>query len=140
MTLMGEHEHTEGRLGREVREVMTPGVVSVPGDASLRQVYGALAAHGVHAVLVDDRKTGAPLGWISAQGLLHWAMKAGHQQTAHQAICEPIHTVSPSARVGEAVELLLQPGVSHVLVAHAGSATGEGVVSALDIAGLLSGR
>ena len=125
---------------REVRDVMTPGVVSVPGDASLRQVYGALSAHAVHAVLVVDRKTAAPLGWISAHGLLHWAVKKSHHQTAQQAICEPVHSLSPSATVDEAIQLLLQPGVSHVLVAHHGSATGEGVVSALDIAGLLSGR
>ena len=139
MTASGGQART-GRLHREVREVMTPGVVAVPGDASLRQVYGALAAHGVHAVLVLDHKSAAPIGWISATGLLQWAVKGPHHQTAQHAVCEPIHTIAPGAPVDDAVQLLLQPGVSHVLVAHERSATGEGVISALDIAGLLSGR
>jgi CBS domain-containing protein len=133
------HQDPHGAMAREVREVMTPGVVSVPADASLKQLYGALGAHGVHAVLVVERKSGAPLGWASAAGLLRWAVESGGH-TAGQAVCEPIHTISPSANVREAVELLLQPGVSHLLVAHQHSALGEGVLSALDVVRLLSRR
>ena len=128
------------RLSREVREVMTPGVVSVPGDASLKQVYGALAAHGIHAILVVDRKSAAPLGWVTAAGLLRWTLEGSQQHTAQQAVCEPVHTISPSATVRDAVALLVKPGVSHVLVAHYGAGAGEGVVSDLDVVGLLSGR
>jgi hypothetical protein len=31
-----------------------------------------MAAHGVQAVLVVGKTTGAPLGWITATGLLPW--------------------------------------------------------------------
>ena len=127
-------------MNQEVREVMTPGVVSVPGDASLRQVQGALVAHAVHAVLVVDRKSAAPLGWVSASGLLRWAVEPTIHATAQQAICEPLHTISPSANVREAVDLLLQPGVSHLLVAHHGAGSGEGVVSDIDVVRALSHR
>ena len=127
-------------MNQEVREVMTPGVVSVPGDASLRQVQGALVAHAVHAVLVLDRKSGAPLGWVSAAGLLRWAVEPTIHATAQQAICEPLHTISPSAHLREAIDILLEPGVSHVLVAHKGSASGEGVVSDIDVVRALSHR
>jgi CBS domain-containing protein len=128
------------RLHREVREIMTPGVVSIPGDASLKQVYGALAAHDVHAVLVVERKSGKALGWINTGGLLAWAVKGRAHHTAAQAVCEPVHTISPSATVGDAVELLLKPGVSHVLVAHHGASSGEGVLSDTDVVRLMSGR
>jgi CBS domain-containing protein len=134
------HVRRDGRLSHEVREVMTPGVVSIPGDASLTQVYRALAAHRVHAVLVVDRKTGAALGWVTAAGLLRWGIEGSHQHTASQAVCEPVHTISPSATVRDAVTMLMKPGVSHVLVAHYGATSGEGVVSDLDVAGLLAGR
>jgi CBS domain-containing protein len=119
---------------------MRPGVVSIPGDASLKQVYGALAEHGVHAVLVVERKSGTPLGWINAAGLLPWIVKNSAHHTAAQAICEPVHTVSPSATVGDAVQILLKPGVSHVLVAHYGAIGGEGVLSDMDVVRLMSGR
>ena len=144
MTLAGstsEHTSHDGRLNREVREAMTPGVVSVPGDASLKQVYAALAAHGVHAVLVVDRKSAAPLGWVNAAGLLRWmAEGSSDQHTAAQAVCEPVHTISPSATVRDAVTILLKPGVTHVLVAHHGATAGEGVLSSLDVVSLMSGR
>jgi CBS domain-containing protein len=130
----------DARLDREVREIMRPGVISIPADASIRQAYGALAAHDVHAVLVVERKSGAPRGWVTAGGLLHWALRDSHNRTAAQAICEPIHTVSPSAPVREAAELLLEPGVSHVLVAHRGDSVPEGVVSETDVVRLVSRR
>jgi CBS domain-containing protein len=130
----------EGPLTREVREIMTPGVVSIPADASIRQAYGAIAAHKVHAVLVVERKSGGPLGWVTAGGLLHWALEPSHHHTAGQAVCEPVHTLSPSASVREAAELLMRPGVSHVLVAHRGDSAPEGVVSDVDVVRLVSCR
>lgn len=135
----GPHEDPHGAMASEVREVMTPGVISVPADASVKQLYRALAAHAVHAVLVVERKSGAPLGWASAAGLLRSiADESAH--TAGQAVCEPVHTITPSATLREAVDLLLQPGVPHVLVAHQHSAVGEGVLSAFDVVQLLSER
>jgi len=127
-----------GRLDREVREVMTPGVVSIPSDASIAQVYGAIAAHEVHAILVVDRRSSVPLGWVTAGGLLHWALHATQHHTAGQAVCEPVHTVSPSATVREAAEILVRPGVSHVLVTHHGDSAPEGVVSDVDVVRLMS--
>jgi CBS domain-containing protein len=120
-------------LEREVREVMTPGVVTISGDASLHRVHQALAAHGVNAVLVVERKGGRPLGWITAQRLLRIAAADTHLQTAGQAVSEPVQVISPSASVAEAVELLLADGVSHLLVAHGADCMPEGVVSAFDI-------
>ena len=130
----------DARLDCEVREIMRPGVISIPADASIRQAYGAIAAHEVHAVLVVDRKSGAPRGWVTASGLLQWALRGSHNHTAAQAICEPVHTVSPSAPVREAAELLLKPGVSHVLVAHRGDSVPEGVISDTDVVRLVSRR
>jgi CBS domain-containing protein len=140
MTAEPQAGASTGRLDREVRDVMTPGVVSIPSDASIGHVYGAIAAHEVHAVLVVDRKSSVPLGWVTAGGLLHWALRGAHNHTAGQAVCEPVHTVSPSATVREAAEILLRPGVSHVLVTHRGDSAPEGVVSDVDVVRLMSRR
>ena len=133
-------EATTGRLDREVRDVLTPGVVTLPSDASIGHAYGALAAHDVHAVLVVDRKTSVPLGWVTAGGLLHWALHGSHHHNAGQAICEPVHSVPPSATVREAAEMLTRPGVSHVLVSHRGDSAPEGVIADVDVVRLMSRR
>ena len=140
MTAEPQAGASTARLDREVREVMTPGVVSIPSDASINHVYGAIAAHEVHAILVVDRKSSVPLGWVTAGGLLHWALHGTHHHTVGQAICEPVHTVSPSDTVRDAAEILLRPGVSHVLVSHHGDSAPEGVISDVDVVRLMSRR
>jgi CBS-domain-containing membrane protein len=120
-------------LDSEVRDVMTHGVVSIPGDASLRDAHEALVAHEVHALLVTDRHTAAPLGWITARGLLLSAARRTTAHTAKQAITEPVHTISPSASLAKAMGLLLDTNVSHLLVSPRESAMPEGVVSEIDL-------
>ena len=120
-------------LEREVREVMTPGVVTISADASVLRVRDALTAHRINAILVVERQGGRPLGWITARGLLGQALDDAHRRTASQAICEPARTVSPSASVKEAAETLLSTNASHLLVAHNADCMPEGVVAALDV-------
>jgi CBS domain-containing protein len=120
-------------LEHEVRDVMTPGVVSIPADAPIRRVHETMLAHGTHAVLVVDRETGGPVGWVTARGLLRWAACVGTVTTAKQAISEPARTISPRASVREALAMLLDEDVSHLLVAHPRSRMPEGVVAEIDI-------
>jgi CBS domain-containing protein len=120
-------------LETPVRDIMTPGVVSIPEDASLRQAYRAMVAHSVRAVLVVGRTEGRPLGWVTARGLMGWIGKEASLPAARDAITERPTWVEPSATAREAVVALLQAGVSHVLVRKADDAMPEGVVSDLDL-------
>jgi len=126
-------------LDCEVREVMTHGVVSIPGGASLRDAHGALIAHDVHAVLVTDGHTAEPLGWITARGLVLAAARRTMPHTAKEAITEPVHRISPTASLANAMALLLDSNVSHLLVSPREGAMAEGVVSETDLV-RLSGR
>ena len=131
MTAMSEP--TAGVLDRPVRRVMRHGVVSVPEHALLDSVRHAMTDHQVHAVLVEERTTGRPLGWVRAESLLTW-MNLEHEPVhAHRAITEPIVTIAPDAPLREAVAALSRHGVSHLLVCGVGDRTAEGVVTALDI-------
>jgi CBS domain-containing protein len=120
-------------LETPVRHIMTPGVVSIPEDTSLRQVYRAMTAHSVRAVLVVGRTEGRPLGWVTARGLLGWIDKDESLASARDAITERATFIDPSATAREAVVALLQAGVSHVLVRRADDSMPEGVVSDLDL-------
>jgi CBS domain-containing protein len=120
------------RLDGEVREVMTPGVVSLVETASLRQGYRALVAHGVHSVLVLGRTTGKPLGWVTARGLLGRMADDAELCSVGDAITHPPATIEPTATLREAISALAQPGVSQLIVAEPGTLP-EGVLSDLDL-------
>lgn len=118
----------------EVRDVMTPGVVTIVEDASLTQVFRALERHGVHAVLVVGRHQGVPLGWATAHGMLGMIDRDPALVAARDAIVERAVTIRPSAALREAVGLLSQEGVSHLLVSHVPGVLPEGVLADADLA------
>ena len=117
----------------EVGEVMRPGVVTVAEDASVLQARRALQAHGVHAVLVVERSHGRPLGFITARGLLGWVDRDETIAYARNAVSQAPIWVRPSASLRQALDAILEPGVTHLLVRRGPDEMGEGVVSALDL-------
>jgi CBS domain-containing protein len=123
-------------LDTPVRDVMTPGVLSIVEDASLRQVLRALHHHRVHAVLVSCQSNGLPLGWVTARGLLGWIERDHSLSVARDAITEPPLTIEPGATIREAVSVMAREGVGHLLVAHRPDALPEGVLADLDVLGL----
>jgi CBS domain-containing protein len=127
--------HLSGdRLDIAVRDFMTPGVVTISEDASLRATYRALIAHGTHAVLVVGRSGGTPLGWVTARGLLGTLGRDEHALArACDAITERPVTISPSATAHEAINALAQPGATHLLVAPRADLLPEGVVAEIDL-------
>ena len=123
-------------LDAEVRDVMTPGVVTISENASLRRTYRALVAHGVHSVLVIGRSTGKPLGWVTARGLLNWLTREDTMASARDAITHAPATIQPGATVRQALTALEQPGVTQLIVAERPEVTPEGVLSDLDLIAL----
>jgi CBS domain-containing protein len=115
---------------------MTPGVLTIAEDASLRHVYRAMVAHSVHAVLVVGRSEGHPLGWITARGLLDWIGGDQLLVCARDAITERAVSIEPGATARDALVALSQAGTSHLLVSGRSDAMPEGVVSALDVVAL----
>jgi predicted transcriptional regulator len=123
-------------LDTPVRDLMSPGVLSIVEDASLRQVLRALHRHRVHAVLVSGRTNGLPLGWVTSRGLLGWIERDHSLAVARDAITEPAVSVGPGATIREAVAVMAREGVGRLLVAHHRDAMPEGVVSELDVLGV----
>jgi CBS domain-containing protein len=125
-------------LEAQVRELMTPGVVTIAEDTSLDHVYRAMVAHSVHALLVVGRTEGRPIGWVTARGLLGWVGQDRSLASAREAITERPLTIEPSATAREALMTLSQAGTSHLLVCRREDASPEGVVSDLDLIALES--
>lgn len=125
-------------LATPARQVMRPGVVSLPEDASLRQVQRAMVSHGVHAVLVVAGMTGQPLGWITSHGLLAWCEGDTDLRVARDAIDEAVVFIEPSEPASRALSLLRRPATTHLLVARAPGLVAEGVLADLDVIRLVA--
>jgi CBS domain-containing protein len=121
-----------------VRDIMTPGVLTISEDASLLHTFGVMVSHRVHAVLVVGRKGATPLGWVTARGLLGWIGRDTALARARDAVTERPQPIEPSATAREALTALSKANVSHLLVAHAPDLFPEGVVSEMDLMTLVS--
>lgn len=131
------HEHP---LDLPVRRFMSPGVISIAEDSSLSQVYRVMSTHGIHAVLVNGHATGRPIGWVTARGLLAWITEDATLAYARDAITEPATTIEPGATAREALTVLSQSGVTHLVVTHRPDWPPEGVVTELDLVRLCGGH
>jgi CBS domain-containing protein len=136
--------HRVGELGGDhlatpVRDLMTPGVVTIAEDASLTQAFRAIRAHDVHAVLVVGAQHGKPLGWITARGLLAWVGRDSGLVHARDAVSERAVTIEPGAGAREALVALSQADTTHLLVSRGRDRPAEGVVSAVNLIALERG-
>jgi CBS domain-containing protein len=132
-------DFADDHLDTPVRDIMTPGVVSIADDASLTQVFRAMRAHGVHAVLVVGSTHGWPLGWVTARGLLAWVGEDVALVHARDAVTERAGTIEAGTPARDALRMLSQPETSHLLVTRGQDAVPEGVVSAIDMVSLERG-
>ena len=118
-----------------VADAMRAGVIACPPDASLRTVARMMAANHVHSVVVTAGGE-APIAMISERELLAAAGPGAEDSSAESLAVDPV-TVATDDPLSRAVELMLEHRVSHLLVVSAGG-HGLGVISALDVAGVLA--
>jgi CBS domain-containing protein len=129
---------TQDRLTTPVSEIMRPGVITMAENASLLQAKRAMVRHGVHAVLVVGEGDGRALGWVSAGGLLAWLERDLDALPAAQGITESAHRIDADATAHDALEALLNSGVSHLVVTSPGSDMPQGVLGAMDLVDLVT--
>lgn len=122
-----EHAH--------VSDAMRAGVIGCPPDASLRTVARMMVTNHVHSVVVTAGGE-APVGVVSERQLLEAAGPATRERTADSLATDPV-TVFADDPLSHATEIMLEAGVTHVLVVDAAGRP-LGMLSALDVAGILA--
>lgn len=115
------------------RDLMTPGVTAISDAASLEDGMRAIVAHRRHAILVCGAASGQPLGWATDRGMLAQLERDAPLILIGEVITEDPVSVAPDTTAREVVSLLSEGGPSQVLVASAGGAVPEGVISAFDL-------
>ena len=115
-----------------VKDLMHPGIITCKPDASLGQVAVLLDQHQVHALFVADRD-GRILGVISDFDLMagEWlssdteSLAVMRKLTASDLMTHPVDSVEASIPLSEAVNQLLEKGVSRLLVTEHGKPVGS---------------
>ncbi len=128
-----------------VIDAMHPGLISCSLDTPLRTVARMMATYRVHAILVtahgeEKLAGGGPWGIVSDTDLLHVA-EAGDvdEQPARTIAATPVLTVAGSDELAHAAQVMVEHGLSHLIVVEHTSGRPIGVLSTLDIARALAG-
>lgn len=125
-----------------VADAMHPGILSCEPDASLTDVAVVMATHHVHCVAVVGVSHEQPecfvWGIISDLDLVRAGIADGGDVTARGLASQPIVVVDPTMPLREAAREMLAHGVSHVVVADPVAKRPMGVLSTLDVAGMLA--
>ena len=126
-----------------VADAMHPGILSCQADASLTDVARMMATHHVHCVAVigvSHSQPGQTLVWgiISDVDLLRAGIRTNADESAGAMALQPVISVEPSTPLREAGELMLTHGASHVVVMDPNTERPVGILSTLDLAGILA--
>ena len=120
-----------------VEDAMRAGVITCAPDTTLETVARIMAGEHVHAVVVTGLEGDRPWGVISDRDLLASARDARDRPASWCADTEVV-TVLPGERLERAVELMQEHGVTHLLVGDPRAGPPIGVLSSLDVAGIVA--
>lgn len=126
-----------------VADAMHRGVMACDPDATLTEVARMMATHHVHSLAVmglSAAAAGEMLSWgvITDRDVLTAGMRGDDDRTARSLVRHSVLTVEPATPLREAGELMLTTGDSHLLVINPDTQQPVGVVSTLDVAGVLA--
>jgi CBS domain-containing protein len=124
-------------MAKLVKDLMRAGLIACKPHATLGQVAVLLNQHHIHALLVTDRD-GRTLGLISDFDLMagEWlssdeeSLAAMRKLTAADLMTQPVDSVEANIPLAEAVNLLMEKGVSRLLVTE--SEKPVGIISLSD--------
>jgi CBS domain-containing protein len=117
-----------------VSDAMTKRIVSCSGDSGLREMGRLLAGHHIHSLVV---LLGDPGRWgiVSDVDIAQAAITSANATATDLAV--PATGISDDATLIRAIEVMREQRSSHLIVTDAESGDPTGMISALDIAGIV---
>ena len=125
-----------------VADAMHPGIMSCDPDAPLSDVARMMASNHVHCLAVigishEEPECGV-WGIVSDLDLLRAGIGTQGEISARSLAQQPLVSVASSTPLRDAASLMLEHHVSHLVVIEPGSERPVGILSTLDIAGVLA--
>ena len=122
-----------------VKDAMRPEVITCPPHAPLREVARTMASEHVHSVIVSGPGTSdRDWGIVSDMDLMRAAREDIDERTASWAAASEFLSVAPDETLERAVQIMIEHDVTHLIVVDPASNKPLGVLSTLDVAGLLA--
>jgi CBS domain-containing protein len=124
-----------------VSDAMHAGVVTCAADTPVRDVARMMVEHHIHCVAIHDiERTGIPTWGIVSDLDVVGAAAAGSIDggTAGELAASEALSISDDDVLDRAVQLMSEHQVAHLVVVGAASGRPVGVLSTLDVAGLLA--
>ncbi len=120
-----------------VLDAMRVGVVTCPADAPLREAARTMATYRIHSIVVLDIE-GAPWGVISDLDLVGAAGLDLDTEKVGDVAGTEFLTVRAEEGLARAAGLMAEHGVSHLVVVKPDDGHAVGILSTLDVAGVLA--
>jgi CBS domain-containing protein len=136
---IGQHSFTAPPFEEaSVVDAMRVGIVSCPPETPLNDVARIMATYRIHCVVVSEMEGANATGVIADIDLAAAASSGSQNATAGQlARTEPVSVAADDSLL-RAAQLMAEHEVSHLVVIQPHSRNPVGVLSALDLAGVLA--
>jgi CBS domain-containing protein len=126
-----------------VADAMHPGILSCDAETSITEVARIMSTHHVHCIVVraaaEAEADEAPVwGLISDFDLVRAGIRPDAPDTAAALARQPVISVETTAALREAAELMMTKGTGHVVAVNPQTHHPVGILSTLDIAGVLA--
>jgi CBS domain-containing protein len=121
-----------------VYDAMRKGIFTCDPDTSLRDVARLMATHHIHSVVVTSPQGDTPWGLVTDIDLARAAGSDLAERTAGETAAAQLVTVSSDDTLARAAQLMAEHDTAHLVVVHAVTGKPTGVVSTLDVAGVLA--
>ena len=126
-----------------VADAMHLGILSCDGDATLTEVARIMSTHHVHCIVVrgaaEDETDELPVwGIISDFDLLRAGIRPDAPDTAAALARQAVVRVETTAGLREVAELMMTKGTGHVVAVDPQTGYPIGILSTLDVAGVLA--
>ena len=126
--------------GKQVGAAMTTGLISCPPETALTEVAAIMGRRRVHAVYVFDREAPELWGLVSDLDLVAAARGDLERVTARGASVTPLVVVETHDSLDRAAQLLAENSVSHLAVIDPATRRPVGLLSTLDLAGVIAAQ
>jgi CBS domain-containing protein len=122
-----------------VADAMHPGILSCDAGATVTEVARMMSTHHVHCIVVRVTRDGSPTwGIVSDLDVLRAGMRPDASGTAADLASRPAVAVRTTDPLREAAALMLSNDTSHVVAVDPETGRAVGVLSTLDVAGVLA--
>jgi CBS domain-containing protein len=125
-----------------VADAMHPGILSCGADATLTEVARIMSTHHVHCIVVrgtaEETDESPVWGIVSDFDVLRAGIGPDAPQTAAALVRRPVVRVETTAALRDAAELMMTEGTGHVVAVNPQTGHPVGILSTLDIAGVLA--